>query len=90
MCNNQCSNESDVTKGYKVIESNFQNPELNKVIPPLNKVQSCEEQLTEIRKKHHDKCITFTNNKQVLQDHPFPKGTCLIVGDSILAGIDEN
>ena len=22
--------------------------------------------------------------------HPFPKGTCLIVGDSMLAGIDEN
>ena len=29
ICNNQCSNESDVTKRYKVIESNVQNPELN-------------------------------------------------------------
>ena len=28
--------------------------------------------------------------KQLLSDHPFPKGTCLIVGDSILAGINEN
>ena len=25
-----------------------------------------------------------------MPDHPFPKGTCLIVGDSMLAGIDEN
>ena len=33
--NDQCSNESDVTKGYKVIEPIVQNPELNKVIPPL-------------------------------------------------------
>ena len=44
----------------------------------------------EIRKKYHDKYITFTNNKQVLPDHPFPQGTCLIVGDSMLAGIDKN
>ena len=51
--NDQCSNESDVTKGYKVIESNVQNPELNKVIPPLSKVPSFEEQLTEICKKYH-------------------------------------
>ena len=36
--NNQCSNESDVNKGYKAIESNVQNPELNNAIPPLNKV----------------------------------------------------
>ena len=63
---------------------------LNKVIPPLNKGQSCEEQLTEVRKNYHDKYITFTNNKQFLSDYPFPKGTCFIVGASILAGIDEN
>ena len=88
--NDQCSNESDVTKGYKAIEFNFQNPEIKKVTPPLNKIPSYDEQLTEIRKKYHDKYITFTNNKQVLPDHPFPKGTCLIVGDSMLAGIDEN
>ena len=25
-----------------------------------------------------------------MPDHPFPKGTYLIVGDSMLAGIDEN
>ena len=53
-------------------------------------MRSCEEQLTEVRKKYHDKYITFTNNKPLLSDHPFRKGTCLIVGDSILAGIDEN
>ena len=47
--NDQCSNGSNVTKGCKVIESNVQNQELNKVTPPLNKVPSCEEQLTEIR-----------------------------------------
>ena len=88
--NDQCSNESDVTKGYKNIESNVQNPELNEIIPPLNKVPSCEEQLIEIRKKYHDKFITFRNNIQVLPDHPFPKGTCLIVGESMLAGIDKN
>ena len=29
--NNQCNNESDVTKGYKVVESTVQNPELKKV-----------------------------------------------------------
>ena len=46
--NDQCINGSNVTKGYKVIESNIQNQELNKVTPPLNKVPSCEEQLTEI------------------------------------------
>ena len=57
--NDQCSNETAVTKGYKVTESNAKNPELNKVIPPLKKVRSCEEQLTEVRKKHHDKYITF-------------------------------
>ena len=34
---NQCSNKSDVTKEYKVIESNLQTPELNKVTPLLNK-----------------------------------------------------
>ena len=33
---------------------------------------------------------TFVSNEDVLPDHPFPKGTCLIVGDSMLAGIDEN
>ena len=53
-------------------------------------MRSCKEQLTEVRKKYHDKYITFTNNKQLLSDRPFPKGTCLVVGDSILAGIDEN
>ena len=47
--NDQCSNGSNVTKGCKVIESNVQNQELNKVTPPLNEVPSCEEQLTEIR-----------------------------------------
>ena len=47
--NDQCINGSNVTKGYKVIESNIQNQELNKVTPPLNKVPSCEEQLTKIR-----------------------------------------
>ena len=47
--NDQCSNGSNVTKGCKGIESNVQNQELNKVTPPLNKVPSCEEQLTEIR-----------------------------------------
>ena len=72
------------------MESNANNPGLNKVIRPLNKVQSCEEQLTEVSKKYHDRYITFTNNKQLLSDHPFPKGTCLIVGDSILAEKDEN
>ena len=56
----------------------------------IKKARSCEEQLTEVRKKYHDKYIAFTNNKQLLSDHPFPKDTCLIVGDSILAGIDEN
>ena len=55
--NDQCSNESDVTTGYKVIESNVQNLELDEVIPPLNKVPSCEEQLTEIRKKYHNKSL---------------------------------
>ena len=53
-------------------------------------MRSCKEQLTEVHKKYHDKYITFTNNKQLLSDHPFPKGTCLIVGDWILAEIDEN
>ena len=33
---------------------------------------------------------TFVSNKHILPDHPFPKGTCLIVGDSMLAGIDQN
>ena len=47
--NDQCSNESSVTKWYKVIESNIQSQELNKVTPPLNKAPSCEEKLTEIR-----------------------------------------
>ena len=47
--NEQCSNGSNVTKRYKVIESNIKNQGLNKVTPPLNKVPSCEEQLTEIR-----------------------------------------
>ena len=36
------------------------------------------------------KYIAFTNNKQHSSDDPFPTGTCLIVGDSILAEIDEN
>ena len=48
--NNQCSSESDVTKGNEVIGSNVQKLELNKDIPPLNKGPSCEEELTEIRK----------------------------------------
>ena len=47
--NDQCSNESNVTKGYKVFEFNIQNQKLNQVTPPLNKVPSCEEQLTKIR-----------------------------------------
>ena len=49
--NDQCSNEINVTKEYKVIESNAKNQELNKVMPPLNKVRSCEEQLIKIFKK---------------------------------------
>ena len=40
-----------MTKEHKVIESNAKNPELNKVISPLNIVQSYDEQLTEVRKK---------------------------------------
>ena len=51
--NDQCSNETAVTKGYRVTQSNAKNPELNKVIPPLKKVRSCEEQLTEVRRKYH-------------------------------------
>ena len=47
--NDQYSNGSNVTKGYKVLESKGQNQELNKGTPPINKVPSCEEQLTEIR-----------------------------------------
>ena len=31
--NDQCSNETDVTKRYNVTESNTKNPVLNKVIP---------------------------------------------------------
>ena len=42
--NDQCSNGSNVTKGYKVVESNIKN-----ITPPLNKFPSCEEHLTEIR-----------------------------------------
>ena len=57
----------------------------------ITQSRSCEEQLTEIRKKYQDKYITFTNNKQLLSDYPFPNVTCLIVdGDSTLAGIDKN
>ena len=56
----------------------------------LNKFPSCEEQLIDIRKKYHDKCITFTNNEHILPNHSFPKGTYLIVEDSMLAEIDEN
>ena len=88
--NDQCSNISNVTKGYNVIESNPENQELNKRTPPLNKVPSCEEQLNGIHKKYHDQYTTFTNNKQLLLNNPFPKGRCLIFGDSMLAGIDEN
>ena len=33
---------------------------------------------------------TFANNEHLLPDHPFPKGICLIVGDSLFAGIDAN
>ena len=40
--------------------------------------------------KDHDKYITFMNNKQDLPDHPFPEGACLILGEPMLAGIDEN
>ena len=47
--NNQCSNESGVSKGNKVIESNVQNPELNNDTPPFNKVLSCKVELTKIR-----------------------------------------
>ena len=47
--NDQCSKGSNVTKGYKVVESNVQNRELNQVNPQLNKIPSCEKQLTEIR-----------------------------------------
>ena len=54
-------------------------------------MRPCEEQLTEVCKKIHGKYITFTNNKQLLSDYPFPNVTCLIVdGDSTLAGIDKN
>ena len=67
-----------ITKGYKVVESNAKNLELNKIIPPLNKFRPCQEQLTEVRKKYDGKYITFTINKQLLSDHPFLKGTCLI------------
>ena len=40
-------------KGYKFIEYNIQKQELNKVILPLNKVPSWEEQLTEICWKYN-------------------------------------
>ena len=52
--NDQCSNETAVTKGYKVTESNAKNvrelTELNKVTPPLKKAPSWGEQLTKVRK----------------------------------------
>ena len=80
--NKECANEP-------ILENNTDHIDIE-VITPLNKVHSCEEQLTEIRKKCPNKYITFTNNKQLLSDHPFPKGTCLLPGDSMLAGIDEN
>ena len=44
-------------KGVKLLNLNAKNPELNKVIPPLKKVRSCEEQLTEVREKYHDKYV---------------------------------
>ena len=88
--NNQCNNESDVTERNEVIEFNVLNSKLNTDIPPLNRVPSCEEKLREIRKYYHDKYIMFTKNKQHLPNHPFRKGACLIVGHSVLAGIDEN
>ena len=78
---------SDVTSTYLKLR----NQKLNKVFPSLNKVPSCEEQLTEIHEKYHDKYITFTNNKQVLPNHPFPKGILLShCWSSVLTGIDEN
>ena len=81
---------SKVIKGYRVIESNLQNSELNKVTSPLNKVPSHEEQLTQIRKKYHDKYIIFTNSKQIFPYHPFPKCACVIAGDLMLTGIGKN
>ena len=53
----QSPNDPEQTKGNKVIKSYVQNPELNQDAPPLNQVSSCEEQLTEIRKKYHKKYI---------------------------------
>ena len=47
-------------------------------------------QLTKIHKMYHGKYIKFTNDKQVLPNHSFPKGAYLIVGDSVLTGIDKN
>ena len=85
-----CYQSSDVTKGNEIIQSNLQKPQLHKDTAPLNKLLWCEEQLTEIHKKYPDKYIIFTNNKQVLSDHLFPKGACLIVGDSMLTGINKN
>ena len=79
---NQCSNsnESGITKWYKVIESNVRKPELHKVTPPLIKVPSCEDQIGEIRKKYDGKYITFTNNKRVLLLSCSERYICLIVG----------
>ena len=34
--------------------------------------------------------MTFRNNEQFLRNHPFPKGSCLIFGDLMQAGIDKN
>ena len=95
--NNQCSNEFDVTKRNKAIESNVQKLELNKDTPPLNKVPSYEEQLTEIPTNDHDKYLAFRNNilhseilNKICPIILLQKVHALLLETLILAGIDKN
>ena len=92
-----CSGD-DVTHQNKYKHVTYRKPRRSKDItfPDQNHNVSINGQLNEIRKNYRQKYKTRRDNEHTagntvpLDKHKWPPNTCLIVGDSILSGLQEN
>ena len=89
-----CSSD-DVTHQNKYEHVTYRKPRRSKDItcPDQNHNVSINGQLNEIRKSYRQKYKAHRDNEHIdvpLDKHKWPPSTCLIVGDSILSGLEEN